>query len=175
MMIDNPVLQNILTRRSVRAFKNEPLTRDELETIVRAGIFAPTGMHIETRRFTVIEDKEIIAGLEREVARAGERGDKYNFYGPAAFVMVSEERENKNGLANCACALENMQLAAWSLGVGSVWINQFKLICDDEGIRARLRSLDIPDDHIVWGCLSLGYPQKAPEPMAKDETVVRWF
>ncbi len=174
-MIDNPVLQNIFTRRSVRAFKPEPLTHEELETIVRAGIFAPTGMHIETRRFTVVEDKALIASLEREVARAGGRGDKYNFYGPAAFVMLSEERENKNGLANCACALENMQLAAWSLGVGSVWINQFKLICDDEGIRARLRSLEIPDDHIVWGCLSLGYPAKAPEQFGKDETVVRWF
>lgn len=174
-MKENQIIRNILTRRSVRSFKKEPLSREELETIVLAGIYAPTGMNIETRRFTVVTDESGIAALEKEVARAAERGDDYNFYGPSAFIMVSEETDNRNGLANCACALENMMLAAWSLGIGSVWINQFKLVCDDAGIRALLDALEIPANHTVWGCLSLGYPEREPERRKKDESVVRWF
>lgn len=171
----NAVIRNIFARRSVREFKSEAIPRETLETIVLAGIYAPVARHVETRRFTVVQDISIIHSLEGEVKRAAARKEGYNFYGPAAFVLVSEDKENDNGLANCACALENMMLAAASLGVGSVWINQFRSVCGDSEIRKLLTSLEIPQDHIVWGGLSLGYPRVKPQPMKRDESVAGWF
>ncbi|MDO4566270.1 MAG: nitroreductase family protein [Oscillospiraceae bacterium] len=172
--MNNSVLDNIIKRRSVRSFTNEALTREELEAVVKAGVYAPTAKHIETRRLTVVTDKRIMRALEREIGRLiGKEG--YGFYDPAAFILVSEDSANTNGLANCACAMQNMMLAASSLGLGSVWINQFKGLCGDEGLRALLDRLEIPGEQEVWACLSLGRPAKEPAQEEKDETVVRWF
>lgn len=165
----------MLTRRSVRRFEDKKVPRELLETVVKAGIFAPTANHIETHRFTVVTDDKILASLVSAIAAATGKGAGYSFYDPAAFVMASDARDNHNGLANCACALENMMLASHALGLGSVWINQFKLVCDDSAVRALLRSLEVPDDHIVWGCLSIGYPAEESAEHCKDESAVRWF
>jgi nitroreductase len=56
-----------------------------------------------------------------------------------------------------ACALQNIFLAAHSFGVGSVWINQIRDICDSERIRPILTELHIPADHIIYGMAALGY------------------
>ena len=56
-----------------------------------------------------------------------------------------------------ACALENMFLAAHSFGIGSVWINQMRDICDEPEVREMLRSWEIPDSHRVFGMAALGY------------------
>lgn len=49
--------------------------------------------------------------------------------------MLSNDRENTNGLADCSCALENIFLMANSLGIGSCWVNQLKNICDEKEVR----------------------------------------
>ena len=56
-----------------------------------------------------------------------------------------------------ACAMENIFLAAHSLGIGSVWINQLQGICDEPSIREILNDFGIPADHIVYGMAALGY------------------
>lgn len=64
---------------------------------------------------------------------------------------------------DCACALQNIFLAAKSLGIGSCWINQLGQTCDDPDVRAFLTQLGIPENHRVYGCAALGYaPTDAP-------------
>ena len=75
---------------------------------------------------------------------------------------MSDRQSDVNAQANCACALENMMLAAQSLGLGSVWINQMKLVCGDAGVRGQLEAFGVPQDHTVGGCLALGYAADAP-------------
>lgn len=58
---------------------------------------------------------------------------------------------------DCACALENIFLAAKSLGIGSCWINQLRQTCDDPDVRAFLTKLGVPENHKVYGCAALGY------------------
>ena len=53
--------------------------------------------------------------------------------------------------------MENIFLAAHSLGIGSVWINQLQGICDDPKVRQILSILEIPADHVVYGMAALGY------------------
>ena len=156
------VLDAIKARRSVRAFTDQPIARAELEKLVEAGRWAPTGKDRQSFRFTVLTDREKIQDLARAVALhfAWTRGKNYNFYDPVALILVSNERENTNGLADCSCALQNIFLMASELGIGSCWINQLKYICDEEDIRPRLDALRIPGDHIVWGMAALGYPAK---------------
>ena len=64
---------------------------------------------------------------------------------------------------DCACAMQNIFLAAKSLGIGSCWINQLGQTCDDPDVRAFLMKLGVPENHRVYGCAALGYaPEGAP-------------
>jgi nitroreductase len=75
-------------------------------------------------------------------------------------IIASNKRDNPLGVQDCSCALENIFLAAHSLGIGSVWINQFRTICDVPEVRKALDDIRIPSDHIIVGCAALGYPAR---------------
>lgn len=158
----NPVMENLLTRRSVRAFEKKAIPADELDQILQAAIYAPSGMGRQTWQFTVVTDREKIQKLaaivEKELARPG-----YDMYAPEVIIIPSNERDSRFGLEDNACALENIFLAAHSFGIGSVWINQIRDICDSPSARALLKEWGVPDSHVVYGIAALGYPAPAPE------------
>lgn len=170
----NEVLQNIMTRRSVRSFKEEQIKDEELDLIIQAGTHAPSGMNKQSWQFTVVQNKEKIELLAKVVREALGRDEGYNFYAPPTLIMLSNDKENSNGLADCSCALENIFLMANSLGIGSCWINQLKTICDEVKVREALTSFGIPENHIVWGMASIGYPAITPKEHERKEDVVKF-
>lgn len=152
----NQVMDNILTRRSVRAFKDEKLSQKDLEEIVKAGLYAPSAMNRQTWKFTVITNSELIRRLAEAIREElGREG--YDLYKPAALIIPSNSQKSQWGRDDNACALQNIFLAAHSMGIGSVWINQLHGICDQPKIRALLTEMEIPEDHIVYGMAALGY------------------
>lgn len=161
--MNNEVLQNILTRRSTRMFKEEQIKDEELDLILKAAEYAPSGMNKQSWQFTVLQGKEKIEALAKAVREELKRDEGYNFYAPPTLIMVSNDKDNTNGLADCSCALENIFLMANSLQIGSCWINQLKNICDKPKIREVLRSFSIPDNHIVWGMAAIGYGDMEPK------------
>ena len=171
----NEVLNNILTRRSIRAFKKEQIKDDELEMILKAGIYAPSGMNKQSWQFTVVQNKEKIEALAKVVREELGRDEGYNFYAPPTLIMLSNERDNNNGLADCSCALENIFLMANSLGIGSCWINQLKTICDNKKVRDLLNEFEIPENHIVWGMASIGYPEKPSVEHERKEGTIKYI
>ena len=76
---------------------------------------------------------------------------------PEVIIIPSNDRESPFGREDDACAMENMFLAAHSMGIGSVWINQLQGICDEPSVRQVLTSLGIPENHVVYGLAALGY------------------
>lgn len=170
----NEVLQNILTRRSVRTFKEEQIKAEELDLILKAGTYAPSGMNKQSWQFTVVQNKEKIELLAKVVSEALSRDAGYNFYAPPTLIMLSNEKDNVNGLADCACALENIFLMANSLGIGSCWINQLRTICDEKEVREVLTSFGIPENHIVWGMASIGYPNSVAKGHERNDGVVKF-
>lgn len=172
----NEVIRNIYSRHSIRDFEEKEIPRAYLEMIVKAGIHAPSGHNLQTWRFTVIQDKQKITALKDTVKEAAERSGTY-FYGflnPDTVILISNDRRNKNTIQDSACAAENMQLAAWSYGIGSAWINALSSVSDDEKVRELLDSYGIPKNHIVWSCLVMGYPAGPAKPLAKKENVIAW-
>lgn len=166
------VLQNILSRRSCRAFTDRQIPDEDLALILKAGAYAPSGMNRQSWQFTVLRTAaqiETLAAAMRPVLG----NEKYNFYRPTTLVLVSNDRANDNGLADSACALENIFLEAEELGVGSCWINQLKGICDEPAIRAVLTKFGVPENHLVWGVAALGYPvEKAPAKPRREGVIV---
>ena len=161
--MENPVMEAILTRRSVRKFKEEPVPKECLAALAQAAIYAPSGRGLQTWQITVVDQRALIDQLAKAIEEVLDRPG-YDMYRPAAIIIPSNERNSIYGKEDDACALENIFLAAHSMGIGSVWINQLQGICDQPEIRAILKEFEIPDDHVVYGMAALGYGDGEPAP-----------
>ncbi len=172
-MKTNEVLENIKSRRSIRAYTARQVSKDDLLTILEAGAYAPNGMHLETWHFTAIRDAQKLEELNMHIKGAfaksedrhlQERGNSQTYccyYHAPALVIVSNDPTQWWAAMDCACASENMFLTAHSLGIGSCWINQLGTTCDDPEVRAYITSLGVPENHKVYGCVALGYADPA--------------
>ena len=168
-------MECLLERRSVRSFTDKAIDRESLEKIVKAAYHAPSAMNRQTWQFTVVQNKSVIEELAQCIRVQLNRDAGYNFYKPDVFIICSNERENPHAIEDCAVAMENIMLAAHSLGIASVWINQFKGICDEPQVREKLKKIGIPDEHLIWGCAALGYAtEDAKRNFVKNPDVVKW-
>ena len=172
----NAILENILTRRSIRAFdQSKEVSTEELENIVTAGMFAPTARNRQLTLFTVVSNPAIISELQKAIGLALDKAD-YNFYSPKAIIITSCPRDSKFVKEDTSCALQNMFLYAHSVGIGTVWINQLVVTCDNEYVRKVLNSIDIPADHVCGGMVALGYPaEDGSERDITRKTKARYF
>ena len=163
-MIRNEIVDAILHRRSIRKYEDRPLRREELETIIECGRHAPNARNFQTYRITVISDKKKIRRIAEMTAHhLGGVPEDHDFYGAAHVVLLSDRQENYMAQADCACVLENMFIAAESMGIGSVWINQFETIKYLPDVVEFCESVGIAKDHYVFGAAGFGYPAEKPE------------
>lgn len=173
----NETVQTILSRRSVREFTDKPIPQALLDVIVQTGVYAPSGYNIQTWQFTVMQEQDQIQNLKEAMGRVAKEKRVY-FYGfnnPVVMVLVSNDRRNADGIQDSSCAAQNIMLAAHSFGVGSVWINALMTICDEPEIRALLRGYGIPDTHIVWAAIAMGWPAQPGKLLAKKQDVIKYL
>lgn len=172
----NPVMQAILTRRSIRRFEERPIPRPVLEMILQAGYHAPSGHNMQTWRFTVVEDREKIRRLKEAVLlTARECGVYcYGFENPACIILISNDERNPDGCQDASCAAENIFLAAHSYGIGAVWLNALMTLRGREPVKHILDGFGIPDDHRIWCMAALGYPLGEGVLLAKNDKVVHF-
>ncbi len=153
----NEIMKNIVSRRSVRKFSDKMISEENLSQIITAGLYAPSAMNTQLWQITVLKNDEKIVNLQKAIAKALDRPDYHRFYGAPVFIIVTVPEDYRHGAVDTACVLENMFLAAHSLGVGSVWINQLRDSCNDTDVRALLTEIGIPENHICFGCAAIGY------------------
>jgi nitroreductase len=123
--MQNEVLETIKSRSSARAYSSENITEEELNTILKAGLEAPTGMNKRELHFSVVKgDNPILAELDDEkCALRNQDKQPHNFYYEAPVVVfISAEEDFKWSKVDSGIAVENMALAAQSLGLGSLII-----------------------------------------------------
>lgn len=172
----NHILENIITRRSIRSFTDKRISKEDLEQIMEAAVYAPSGMNKQSWHFSVLQNKELITKLAHVIARQlNIQEDSYDFYSPDVLILSSNDRQDNNGLADCACAQQNIFLMSHELGIGSVWINQLKGISDEPEVRMVLNELGVPGNHIVWGMAALGYPAENPRAKTRNKGTVHYI
>ena len=170
----NEVLNNIYTRRSIRKFTDQAVPKDLIDEVVKAGTYAPSGKNMQTYRFFVMQNADSILKLQ-EVVGKGMENPAYTFYGTKAIVIVAVDKEAVNGVEDGSCALENMMLAAHSLGRGSCWINQLKYCGDKPEVSAYLDEIGLPEGRRVVGILALGYAAEEGTCHARQEGLVTYL
>lgn len=153
----NEIIKNIKTRRSVRKFKDEQIDEKELNAILSAGLCAPSAMNTQNWQLTVVQGVDRLTSLQKVVSKAIGNPGYHRFYGAPSLVIVSTPKDYAHGAQDSSVVLQTMFLAAHSLNIGSVWINQLLNISDEADVRQVLSGFNVPEDHKVWGCAALGY------------------
>lgn len=166
----NETIKSILNRRSIRAFSNQEIDKATVQTLLDCALAAPSGMNQQTWQFTAIVNQEKIFNFAKTVGKAIGRDENYNMYCPKVLIITSNDKESRFREVDNACAMENIYLAASSMGLGCVWINQVKDCYDDVEVRKLLTEFGIPENHGVYGCAAIGYP--AGEPREKQITAI---
>ena len=192
------VIEAIKTRRSTRKFKARPVEMEKLQQIVEAGRFGPTGGNAQGNHFFVISKIETLMVLKELVQNAFakmelrddlykslknsitlSRKGHYSFsYNAPVLIVVANKKDYGNNMADVACAVENMMLAANELDLGSCYINQLKWLNEEPSIRGYLGTLGLKDDERVYASVAIGYadtetglPNRAESPRVGNEVV----
>ena len=174
-------LEAILTRRSTRNYKPDAVEEKKLEQILAAAKQAPSGGNNQTNHFMVIQSPDVLrklaamaqeafAGMEvaedtyaslKNSIMQSKKGGYVFCYNAPVLVVVTNRKEYGNNIADCACAIENMMIAANALDLGSCWINQLKWLNEEPAILGYLRTLGLKEDERVYGSVIIGYPATA--------------
>lgn len=160
---DNPVLDAIFNRRSIRKYTDKPVTREDIATILDAGRWAPSGLNNQPWRFLVV-----MRGDERIDALADCTKYAHIVRASAACICVLLEKsamysEMKDHQGAGAC-IQNMMLAGHALGLGSVWLGQ---IVNDQP--AALSAIGQSEDtYELQAVIALGHPDQKGSSNRKD-------
>jgi len=164
----NPVLSNIMARRSVRKYLDKPVEHEKLEVIVKCGINAPSGMNRQPWIVRVVEDQKLIANVNQAAGRS-------QFYGAPALICVCTPA-NGGGELDAGLLGENMMLAAQSMGLGTCCLGgPVRFLLSNEKCKFFLDRLDIPADYKLNYILAIGYPDEQPEAKPRDATKVKYI
>jgi len=150
---------------------------EQIKAVIEAGRAAPSGGNSQTTHFIVITRKAVLSELaalvQAEFAkmeagpdtyaslvhsiRASKAGGYVFHYNAPVLIVTANRIGYGNALADSACALENMMIAANAMDMGSCWINQLHWLTDNPAVRAYMTGLGLADDETITGGLILGY------------------
>lgn len=167
-------MQNLLTRRSVRQYKADPIPQDVLERIVKAGTYAATGMGKQSPIIVAVTNRALRDRLSRmNAAVMGGSGDP--FYGAPVVLVVLADKNIGTHVYDGSLVMGSLMLAAHAEGVASCWIHRAKEEFESEEGRQILRDLGIEGDYEGIGHCILGYADgEEPQPKPRKASYVYW-
>lgn len=172
----NAVIENIMSRRSIRAYKPCTVARDTMQTILECGINAPSGMNRQSWEVRVVDNPETMAEIVQLMAAGNPDVDpgaiKGCFRGAPVMVFIANDPAYDFSMIDCGLLSENIMLSGWSLGVGSV--------CLGSPVRylrnapEALAKLGFSEGYTPVICIGMGYPAESPEAKPRDFGKVRF-
>ena len=159
----NPVLRNIMSRRSVRKYLDKSVEHKKLETVALAGINAPSAMNRQNWAIRIIEDQKLMADVKDMCRNAPN------------LICVCAPTDGRFDL-DAGLLGENMMLAAQSLGLGTcIQTGPIRFLTTDEKAKAFRDSLDIPEGYKLLYVISIGYPDEQPEAKPRDASKIEFI
>ena len=147
-------LEAIHTRRSVRKYRDEPVSERDIHTLLEAAMTAPSAGNAQPWHFLVLTDKELLATVSTLSPYMGMAGQA-----PLAVLVCGDTSLEKYPgfwVQDCSAALQNLMLAARDLGLGSVWTGIYPV---EERILSFKRTFSLPETIIPLGLVVLGHTE----------------
>lgn len=165
------VMKAILERRSIRKFKSEQIKDCELETVLKAAQYAPSAANQQSAVYVVVQEPAMRAKIAELNASIMGRTGADPYYGAPTVILAFGEAGKIAPVEDACLGLENMYLAAYDLGLGSIWIHRTRQMFETEEGKALLKEWGIDRELIGVGSCALGYPDcelPAPAPRRED-------
>ena len=166
----NPVLDTISARRSHRAYEKTPLSEEQMRLILKAAVESPSARNGQPWHFTVVTDQQLLNDINRETRneimkkdpaqrnRRFEDSDYHVFYHAPAVIFIFGEKSFGWTAVDCGIAVQNMALAAESLGLGSVILGLPQAAFTTDKADALREKLACPATHDFVIALAIGTP-----------------
>ena len=173
----NEVIENLITRRSIRNFKQDQIKDSELKQILEAGTYAPTGMGRQSPKIVVIQNKEVrnkLSKLNASILWSNDANEKSDpFYGAPTILIVLADKNIKTYIEDGSLVLGNLMNAAHSLGIGSCWIHRAKEEFETIEGKKLLDEWGISENYVGIGHCILGYPsESSPTPKERKKDYI---
>jgi len=183
--MENEILKAIRNRKSTRKYKKEQIKAEELEAILEAGIQAPSAVNFQPWHFTVIQNKEFIDNISSKAKEKMLESDDLSIiniaksnmnilYNGPTVVVVSGKKDVSSSLVDCSAAIENMLIAAESIGLGTVWVglSRYFFMVNEE-----VKKLSLPTGYEPFYAVVIGYKEddKTLTPSKRNRDVVNYI
>ncbi len=195
----NSTIQNIKSRRSIRVYKDKKVPKKLIKELIEAAKYAPSSHNRQPWNFTIITSKKRIDSLSldinkwydsiiklslplhfiKEVKKSVQemsrrvKSEKDLFFYHAPCIIIIHAPNKRFFAQDCACAAQNIMLAARSLGIGSCWIGFSDIVLNKSAKISK--SIGIPMNHNVMATIALGYPEKFPSnALPRKDCKVEW-
>lgn len=171
----NVVIDNLLTRRSVRKYKPEQVERNKIDTIMKCAIYAPSALNKQPWEIRVIRNQPLLTEINKRflnyskgkklsgsAARASEPGFSV-FHSAPTLIVMAKDKTDPSALLDIGLLSENVMLAAHALGLGTCAIGSVVPIFNDPANADLLKTINLdPAIHDVAITIALGYPNESP-------------
>ena len=160
-------LEVLKNRRAIRAYKPEQITDEELNAVLEAGTYAPTGAGTQGVQIVAVQSPENVAAVDALNAKVMNNPNIHPYYGAPTIVLVFETEASITHELDGAAVCTNMLNAAYAAGLGSCWIHRCKQMFELPEGKALLRKWGLPENLVGVASMALGYAaceQPTPKP-----------
>lgn len=167
----NEVVETIMSRRSIRNYKQTAVGRDTLNMIMQCGINAPNGQNRQSWEVRVVDNPELLAQMSQAMgdSHQGMEFAKECFRGAPVMVFIARDLSYDFSAYDCGLLAENIMLSAWSLGVGSICLGSpVRFLTDNDVCKPYLEKLGFSEGYELSLCVGLGYADETPEAKPRD-------
>ena len=176
----NQVVETIMSRRSIRKYKSQPVEREKMEQIINCGINAPNGMNKQSWEVRVVDNPEFINGItdlyKKENPKAAERpGFKNMFNNAPTVVFIANDPSYELSQIDCGLLGENMILSAWSMGIGSCCLGGPVRFMKSPAAADYLKRLEFSEGYELLYAIAFGYPDETPAAKPRKTEKVRFI
>lgn len=173
----------IMSLRSIRNYKQIPVSRDTMQVILKAGINAPNGQNRQSWEIRVVDNPDTMSEIKAAMSAANPdvpmAGDSFRNAPVMAFIAADTSYDFS--LLDCGMLSENMVLSAWSMGVGSICLGSpVRFLDGSESIRSNpeirkvMDKLGFSEGYQLVLCVGFGYPLESPDAKPRDESKFRF-
>ena len=176
----NPVVENIMARRSIRKYTDQPVEREKLELIVECGINAPNGSNRQPWEVRVVTSQDYINGItelfKKSNPKMAEGPDFKNMFRNGTAVIFIASPNDGGGHVDAGLMAENMMLSALSVGLGTCCLGgPIAFMKNSPEAKPYVDQLEIPEGYSLHIAIAVGYPDEAPEAKPRDASKVKWI
>ena len=165
-------LENMMTRKSVKKYKSDPVPKELIDQIIAAGLQAPSGLNKQAPIILAVTNKEIRDKLSADNMKRDPFHRADPFYGAPVVLVVLADKSAHTYLYDGSLVMENMLLAAHALGLGACWIHRAKETFELPEWQAWLKELGIEGEYEGIGNCVVGYADMQPQEKPRKENRV---